>query len=348
MLQRGAEERLARQEHDDELGRGVELAPVRLARQLRHVLAHLARMFDEPRGAGLVVSLNRLEIRHERRLCIHDDLLVAWQLHDQVGPEAPVAGRRGLLLEEVAVIDHPRELDDALQLQLAPVAAHVRLPQRLHEIAGLAVERGEARAERADLLVEPGRRRRAVHLDLAQFGVDLMQGLDQRLHDLGDRLLALVEIGDGARLHLAERRPGEAQHRFAVLLQCFRRERAEGFAQRLFCRLEQRVAVDGCREVALEPGLFRREGRRTGLQARDILFACAEPVGEVGGTFRGVVEARLRRGQLRRLSAAGLRHSPRAHRARQQVYGESLRLPRPRRTRTLWMTSASLFKTGPA
>ena len=172
------------------------------------------------------------------------------------GRNRPSAGRRGLLLEEVAVIEHARELDDALELQLAPVAAHVRLAQSLHEIAGLAVQRVQAGAERADLLVELGGGRRAIHLDLPQLDVHLLERVDQRLHHLRNRLLPLVEIRDGARLHLAQRGSREAQHRLAVLLERLGRERAERVPQRLFGRLEQRVAIGRGREIAFEPRLL--------------------------------------------------------------------------------------------
>ena len=117
------------------------------------------------------------------------------------------------------MIEHPRELDDALQLQFTPVTAHVRLAQRLHEIAGLAVQRRQPGAERADLLVQFGGGRRAIHLDLPKLDVHQMERVDQRLHDLGDGLLPLVQIGNRVRLHLAERSSRQAKHRFAVVLE---------------------------------------------------------------------------------------------------------------------------------
>ena len=43
LLERSPEEALARQEHDDEVGSGVELLPVRLRLQRRHVVADVAR-----------------------------------------------------------------------------------------------------------------------------------------------------------------------------------------------------------------------------------------------------------------------------------------------------------------
>ena len=63
------------------------------------------------------------------------------KVDDDVGPEHVAVGvRRRLLLVEVAVLDHPRHLDDAPQLDLAPAAADVRRAQRGHEVPGLRAQ----------------------------------------------------------------------------------------------------------------------------------------------------------------------------------------------------------------
>ena len=77
----------------------------------------LARLF--------VRRLERAQVGVERRLGVDDDLLAAGQPHDR-RPAGSGHRRRRLnraLLGEIAVLDHPGELDDALQLQLAPAAA---------------------------------------------------------------------------------------------------------------------------------------------------------------------------------------------------------------------------------
>ena len=55
-------------------------------------------------------------------------VLAARQADDDVGPDAAlvVAALNRVLLGEVAVLDHAGELDDALQLELAPAAADAR------------------------------------------------------------------------------------------------------------------------------------------------------------------------------------------------------------------------------
>ena len=106
------------------------------------MLAHEPRVPREvPAPLVLVVGLDRVEVRVERRLRVDDDVLAARQLHDQVGPQQPaVVVALARLLDEVAVRDHPGELDHALQLHLAPAAANVRRAQRGDEVARLLPE----------------------------------------------------------------------------------------------------------------------------------------------------------------------------------------------------------------
>ena len=72
-------------------------------------------------------------------------------------------------------LEHPRRLDDAAQLQLAPLTADVRRPQRLHEPAGLDLECVLSRAQRAQLLGQRRVRADPVALDLGQLRVDLAE-----------------------------------------------------------------------------------------------------------------------------------------------------------------------------
>ena len=109
-----------------------------MAAELRQVRPHLARMLGEQRlSRRLVRRLERLQVRVERRLRVDDHVLAAGQTHDDVGPHADriVAADR-LLLLEIAVLDHAGELDDALELELAPAAADARTFERVDEAAG--------------------------------------------------------------------------------------------------------------------------------------------------------------------------------------------------------------------
>ena len=155
LFERGAEEHLARQEHHDEVGARLDVRGVALRRELRDVRAHLPRVLAEQRlPAGFVRRLERFQVRIERRLRVDDDVLAAGQPDDDVGPHAAVAVavRDGVLLFEVAVLDHACELDDALQLELAPAAADARTLERVHELAGLGAQVLAGGVERRDAL----------------------------------------------------------------------------------------------------------------------------------------------------------------------------------------------------
>ena len=93
-------------------------------------------------------------------------LLPPGQLDDQVGAEQPaLVVALALLLAEVAVVDHAGELDDALQLHLAPAAAHVRGAERGHEVARLRAQALLSLGDRAELLADRRDRAQALLLE---------------------------------------------------------------------------------------------------------------------------------------------------------------------------------------
>ena len=155
-----AEERLVGEEHDHELRRGLELLPVPLRAELRDVVAHLARVRLHVRPARvLVLRLERVEVRGQGRLRVDDDVLAAGQLDDEVGPQhAPVGVRDRRLLGEVAVREHSGKLDHALELDLAPAAAHVRRAERRAEVSRLGAELLLPLRQRLHLLGQATRR----------------------------------------------------------------------------------------------------------------------------------------------------------------------------------------------
>src|SRR5213076_65059 len=97
---------------------GLELLPVPLLPELRHVLPHEPCMpLEMPAAVVLVLGLDRVEISLERRLRVDDDVLAARERDHEVGPQqAAVAVALARLLDEVAVGDHPGQLDDAPEL----------------------------------------------------------------------------------------------------------------------------------------------------------------------------------------------------------------------------------------
>ncbi len=128
VIERCAEEGLVSEEHDDELRRRLELLPVPLLTELRHVLADETRVALEVRAPRrVVVRLDRVEVRLEGRLGVDDEALPAGKLHHEIGSQQPAfAVTLARLLREVAVGQHPGKLDDPLELHLAPPSPHVR------------------------------------------------------------------------------------------------------------------------------------------------------------------------------------------------------------------------------
>ena len=179
VVERRAEPGLVAEEHDDELRGGVELLPVALLPETRHVLA------DEPRVTGemaaprvVVLGLDRVEVGVERCFRVDHEALPARELDHEVGPQQPPLGVvLGSLLLEVAVGDHAGELDDALELHLAPAAAHVRGAQRGHEVPRLLLQPGLALRDGPQLLADAGDRRQPRLLELARLLVEPRQGL---------------------------------------------------------------------------------------------------------------------------------------------------------------------------
>ena len=134
----------------------------------------------------------------DRHLRVDDDALAAGELHDEIGPEqAALVVAAALLRAEVAVVEHAGELDDALQLHLAPAAADVGGAQRGDEAAGLGAElllalgdRAQLLADARDLVQAPVLERLRLHLELLQ---RLLDRGELRLGQREQRGLALQE-----------------------------------------------------------------------------------------------------------------------------------------------------------
>ena len=151
----------------------------------------------DSRCARALVVVRRLagvEVGGERHLGVDDDDLAAGQADDHVGAQPAVVGGGGHLLVEVAVRKHPGELDDPLQLDLAPASAHVGRPQRGHERRG-------ALAQLRELLARaPMPRRLAGELERPHLAVDLLERLLQR-PDVA-RQLRLRDLEEGGAVRL--------------------------------------------------------------------------------------------------------------------------------------------------
>ena len=142
------------------------------------------------------------------------------------------------LHDEVAVLEHPGDLEDRAELGLAPAAAYVRRAQRGDEVAGLRPELVLPGGDRGQLLCE-----RAAHvLELLRLPVDPGERLLER------RQLALRELEEGR----------------VVLLEGLGAERGEVRLQVVLRLLEQRALLLGRRALArdrLAQGVHARAQR---------------------------------------------------------------------------------------
>ncbi len=248
--------RLVREEHHDEVGRGLELPPVPLGRELRDVLADLARVVCEVELPLRVVrGLERVEVRRERRLRIDHDVLAARDADDEVGPQRALLGRRRRLGDEVTVLDHPGVLDDVPQLRFAPAPAHVRRAQGVREVPGALGERRDLRLEVAVRLLP-----------------DALDALELLVHPL-QRVLERAYVAGEPRVR-------ELEEPRAVRVERLRGDRLDGhfepLVERVSLRLECRL---GRGELPLE---------------RDHLLDPPPPLGK-GGPQAGVEAERAGR-----------------------------------------------------
>src|ERR1700757_2334454 len=91
LLDRRAEEALARQKHHDEVGSRIELLPVRLRLECGDVLSHVPCEIGEALSPDLVVvCLDGVEERLNRRLCVDYHVPAAGQSHDEIRAQEPV------------------------------------------------------------------------------------------------------------------------------------------------------------------------------------------------------------------------------------------------------------------
>ena len=163
------------------------------------------------RAPSVHVTVDGVEVGGERRLGVDHHRLPARQPHDQVGPEPAVLAVDARLLLEVAVVEHPRHLDDPPELDLAPAPAHVGRAECLHQVPGLGLERLLGARHRPHLLDQPGVGGDPLLLDLLQLPVHPRERLLDRPHQVAHRLLPPLEIRGRALLELAELGLGEVR-----------------------------------------------------------------------------------------------------------------------------------------
>ena len=144
MLHRKQESRLARNEHDDEIGRfgprPVEQRLIALAAQLVDMSAHRAQMILH--GTRGFLGRRALGIGHvsrQRNLRVDDDPLALGQLQDHVGTQVVALLVLQVVLRLVVdALGQMRTVENRLEKHLAPVALHFRVAfQRAGQVVGL-------------------------------------------------------------------------------------------------------------------------------------------------------------------------------------------------------------------
>ena len=210
-FERRREERLAGQEQHHELRRAfLELVPVSFSAQGGEVGADRPGVFVEAADAGRFIGgLQRGEIGREGRLGVYGQAFAAGQAHHQIRPADALVGAELFLLGEVAVGEHARHFDNALELDLAPASAHGRALERGGEAARLARELGVGCAQGGDLFDQRGLACAPLTLKFGHRGAEpveaLAYGLHQGVHGLG----AGVQFALGLLLEAPECRGGE-------------------------------------------------------------------------------------------------------------------------------------------
>ncbi len=159
----------------------------------------------------LVVGLLGVEERRQRHLGVDVDELALGRavtlMSGRITRSSEVS-RRGLL-DEVAVLEHARQLGDPLELQLAPRAAHLRLAQGRRQGVGLAAQLLAGELDRRTCSAQLGGHLDPGLLDLAQPRVERRQALADGRHELLGGLEPLLGGRVGLAALLVERLPGQ-------------------------------------------------------------------------------------------------------------------------------------------
>ncbi|EAU62966.1 hypothetical protein STIAU_8197 [Stigmatella aurantiaca DW4/3-1] len=259
LLQRGAEERLARQEHHHELRGGRKLLPVGLVAQGLEVGARLRGVLAQLHQPGTVVAdLQGLQVGLERGLGVHHHALVAGQAHHHVRTQAPALVGDGLLLDEVTALHHAGQLHHAPQLDLPPPPAHGGGAQGAHEAGRLGAQGFLGGGERLELLGEAAIGLGPRLLQVGDLRIHLLQGLAQGPHHGLDGALALGEVRARALLEARELKLGEFQEGLVVHPQRIGGEGLEGLGQ-LVPRLGKQLQL-----LLHAPALLGRGGLERG------------------------------------------------------------------------------------
>ena len=145
------------------------------------------------------------------------------------------------------MLDHPRELDHALQLELAPAAANAWPLEGVGEASCLVPQALAGGVQRDDSLHELRAGLGAAALGVLDLPVHLLERLCHRGQQVLDGLLARIDVAGGLRARVAQARFGQGEERLVVGFEGVGAQRLKRVAQLrlgLAVRL-QPLGVDG-------------------------------------------------------------------------------------------------------
>ncbi len=182
--------------------------------------AHLARVIHQACAASLLVArLVRRQIGLERRFGIHDNALAPGQAHQQVRTHATLVAHGRRLRVEIAILQHPRKLDHAFELHLAPYAAYAGRAQCRHQPAGFRSQLPLRLEQRSHLFGQRRLRARSRALQIPHLAVDLIERFTHRAKQVRDGLLPPLQIAVGNLLRAIQSGLCKVKKRPVVALQ---------------------------------------------------------------------------------------------------------------------------------
>ena len=120
------------------------------------------------------------------------------------GRRRPVSEVDRDLLREIAVVGHPRQLDDPFQRQFTPTAAHLRGPQGGDQVGCLLLELLLGGRQRLDVPLHARVGLLTALLQPTDMLVELLEGLGQGLDQSVYGFLAHAEVALGFGEYLVE------------------------------------------------------------------------------------------------------------------------------------------------
>ena len=233
------------------------------------------------RAGGVVLGLDRVEVGGERRLGVDHHVRPPGRRTTRSGRSRPSSPStlccswKSQWSSMPAISTTRRSCSSPQRPRTCGArSARTRLPA--------SVRSSPCASAMPELLASAGVRALARLLQLPQLPVELPQAVAHRREQLGDALLAPLQVAARALLVLLQAGPGQRQERRARFAQRLRRERLEGVGEPRPRVLEQRQLLLGRGALGLAPGLGLRRA----------------PLGERGGGA-GLAGLGLARGEAR-------------------------------------------------